>query len=174
MDRLVAVIGEQALTWRDVEAARLLGSIPTGGAPSEAVERLVTRELMHAEVERLAVPPPIAAAVDERLDRARQRAGGPEAFARSLAALGLDETRARQWVADDLAIDVYVDQRFTAAAQPTDVEVAREAATTGQPQTPETLRDARRRLVQTRRTTLVNDWLAGIRARTNVRLALPQ
>lgn len=174
VDRLVAIIGEQAITWRDVEAARLLGSIPPDGSPREAVERLVTRELMHAEVERLAVAPPIAAAVDERLDRARQRAGGPEAFARSLAALGLSETRARQWVADDLAIDVYVDQRFTAAAQPTDVEVTNEATAGGRAATPDALAEARRRLVQTRRTALVNDWLAGIRARTNVQIAWPQ
>jgi len=174
VDRLVATIGEQALTWRDVEAARLLGSIPAGGAPRDAVERLVTRELMHAEVERLAVAPPIAAAVDERLERARQRAGGAEAFARSLSALGLNEARAREWVADDLAIDVYVDQRFTAAAQPTDVEVSREATAGGRPATPDALAEARRRLVQTRRATLVNDWLTGIRARSNVQIAWPQ
>lgn len=174
VDRLVAIIGEQALTWRDVEAARLLGSIPTGGSPAEAVDRLVTRELMHLEVERLAVPAPIAAAIDERLERARQRAGGPEAFARSLAALGLTEARAREWVADDLAMDVYVDQRFTAAAQPTDVEVAAEAGTPPRPATPELLADARRRLVQTRRAALIADWLTGIRARTNVQIALPK
>lgn len=174
IDRLVATIGEQALTWRDVEAARLLGSIPPGGAPRDAVERLVTRELMHGEVERLAVAPPIAAAVDERLDLARRRAGGPGAFARRLASLGLSETRARQWVADDLAIDVYVDQRFTAAAQPTDVEVTDEATAGARPATPEAIADARRRLVQTRRRALVDDWLTGLRARTNVRIAWPQ
>lgn len=174
VDRLVATIGEQALTWRDVEAARLLGSIPPAGPPREAVERLVTRELMHGEVERLAVAPPIAAAVDERLDLARQRAGGPEAFARRLAALGLSEARARQWVADDLAIDVYVDQRFTSAAQPTDVEVANEATAGGRAATPEAMADARRRLVQTRRRVLVDDWLTGIRARSNVRIAWPR
>src|SRR5918993_1174353 len=89
VDRLVAVVGDQALTWRDVEAARLLGSIPGGGTPAEAVDRLVTRELMHVEVERLAVAAPIAAAVDERVARARQRAGGPEAFARALRSLGI-------------------------------------------------------------------------------------
>ena len=174
VDRLVAIIGEQAVTWRDVEAARLLGSIPAAGAPADAVERLVTRELMHAEVERLAVAPPIAAAVDERLARARQRAGGPEAFTRALGVLGLTEARARQWVADDLAIDVYVDQRFTAAAQPTDAEVARAATVAGRPATPEALADARRGLVQSRRTALVDDWLAGIRARTSVQISWPR
>ena len=76
VDRLVAIVGEQALTWRDVEAARLLGSVAAGGTPADGVERLVTRELMHVEVERLAVAAPIPAAVDERLERARQRAGG--------------------------------------------------------------------------------------------------
>jgi hypothetical protein len=172
VDRLVAVVGEQALTWRDVEAARLLGSIPAAGTSAEAVERLVTRELMHVEVERLAVAAPIAAAVDERLERARQRAGGPEALTRALQALGLSDERARAWVADDLRMDVYVDQRFTAAAQPTDLEIAQEAARqSGPTPTPEQLQDTRRRLVQARRTALVSDWLSGIRARTPVQIA---
>ena len=93
VDRLVAIVGEQALTWRDVEAARLLGSVPAGGTPADGVERLVTRELMHIEVERLAVAAPIPAAVEERLERARQRAGGPDAFTLALQSLGLTEQR---------------------------------------------------------------------------------
>ena len=172
VDRLVAIVGEQALTWRDVEAARLLGSIPAGGTMAEGVDRLVTRELMRVEVERLAVAVPIQAAVDERLERARQRAGGSDALTRALQALGLTEARAREWVEDDLRMDVYVDQRFTAAAQPTDAEVAQEAARqVGRVPTPEQLQDARRGLVQARRTALVADWLSGIRARTSVQMA---
>lgn len=172
VDRLVATVGEQALTWRDVEAARLLGSVPAAGAPAEAIERLVTRELMHIEVERLAVAAPIAAAVDERLDRARERAGGADALLRALSRLGLTESRARAWVADDIRIDVYVDQRFTAAAQPTDAEIAQEAArVSGGTPTPVQLQDARRTLMQARRSALVSDWLAGIRARTPIRIA---
>ena len=172
VDRLVAVVAEQALTWRDVEAARLLGSIPAGDSPAEAVERLVTRELMHLEVERLSVAAPIAAAVDERVARARERAGGPEAFDRALGRLGIGEHQARAWVADDLRMDVYVDQRFTAAAQPTDVEVTQEAMRDGvRDPTPDQLREARRRLVQAKRSTLVADWLTGIRERTAVQIA---
>lgn len=172
VDRLVATVGDQALTWRDVEAARLLGSIPSAGDPDDGVNRLVLRELMHIEVERLAVAAPIPAAVDERLDRARQRAGGPDALLRSLQVLGLTEARAREWVADDLRIDVYVDQRFTAAAQPTDAEVAQEAARqAGAVPTAAQLQDARRTLVQSRRSTLVADWLASLRARASVQIA---
>ena len=171
IDRLVAIVGEQALTWRDVEAARLLGSVATGGTPAEGVERLVTRELMHIEVERLSVADPIPAAVDERLERARQRAGGPAMFVLALEALGLTEQQAREWVADDLRIDVYVDQRFTAPAQPTDDEVAAAARDGAREPSPDELREARRRLVQTRRTALVTDWLTGIRERTPVQIA---
>lgn len=172
VDRLVAIVGEQALTWRDVEAARLLGSIPPGGTAAEAIDRLVTRELMHVEVERLAVAAPISAAVEERLERARQRVGGADALTQALLALGLTEDRARDWVADDIRMDVYVDQRFTAPAQPTDAEVAEDAARqAGRVPTPEQLQDARRRLVQARRTALVTDWLSSIRARTSVQIA---
>ncbi|HTV03406.1 MAG TPA: hypothetical protein VMF13_22840 [Luteitalea sp.] len=175
IDRLVAVVGEQALTWRDVEAARLLGSIPPGGTEAEGIDRLLTRELMRLEVERLAVPIPIEPAIDERLSRAVQRIGSSEAWARALQALGFTEVDARAWVADDIRIDVYVDQRFTAAAQPTDVEVSQEAGTPGgRPPTPEQLLEARRRLTTTRRSTLVADWLAGIRARTSMQIAGPR
>jgi hypothetical protein len=172
IDRLVAIVGEQALTWRDVEAARLLGSIPTAGTPADAIDHLVTRELMHVEVERLAVAAPIAAAVDERVALARQRAGGPEAFDRALRTLGIAEDQAHDWVADDLRMGVYVDQRFTAAAQPTDAEVTQEATReAGREPTPDQLDEARRRLVQGRRSALVADWLAGIRERTAVQIA---
>lgn len=171
VDRLVLVIGEQALTWRDVEVGRLLGSIPAGGTDAEAVDRLASRELMRLEVDRLAVAAPIAAAVEERLERLRQRAGGDAAWSRALAALGLSDARARAWISDDIRVDVYMDQRFTAAAQPTDVEVAEAASQGGQTPTPEALQDARRRLVDARRATLVADWVAGIRARTPVQVA---
>ena len=175
VDRLVATIGDQALTWRDVEAARLLGSIAAGGDESDGVVRLVTRELMHHEVERLGVPAPIAAAVDERLARAQQRAGGADTWASALRALGLSDVDAREWVADDIRIDVYVDQRFTAAAQPTDVEVQQEAlrAAEGAP-TPDRLAAARRRLMEARRASLIADWVAGLRSRTPVQIAGPR
>jgi hypothetical protein len=172
VDRLVAIVGDQVLTWRDVEAAGLLGSIPAEGTPAERIDRLVTRELMSVEVERLAIGAPMVAAIDERLDRARQRAGGAEAFSGALLALGLSDDRARQWVADDLRLDGYVDQRFTAAAQPTDADVARAAAgATGAAPTADQLIAARRDLVQARRAALLADWLAGIRARTSVQIA---
>ncbi len=175
VDRLVAIVGEQALTHRDVEAAHLLGSIPPGSTADDAVQRLVSRALMHLEVERLAVVAPIEAAVDERLDRARERVGGTAAFARALEVLGLSQLRAREWIADDLRIDVYVDQRFTAPAQPTDVEVAQEAGKDGSgAPSADQLREARRRLVQVRRAALVADWLTGIRERTSVQIAGPR
>ena len=172
VDRLVAIVGEQALTWRDVEAARLLGSVPVAGTPADGVERLVTRELMRIEVERLAVAAPIPAAVEERLERARQRVGGPAAFQLALQSLGLTEQQVREWVGDDLRMEVYVDQRFTAPAQPTDAEVAAAAVRDGAREpSGDQLREARRKIVETRRTALVADWLAGIRERTSVQIA---
>ncbi|MBA2356267.1 MAG: hypothetical protein H0V80_16575 [Acidobacteria bacterium] len=184
IDRLVAVIGEQALTWRDVASARLLGSIPSTGTEADAIDHLVTRELMHLEVERLAVAAPIAAAVDDRLRRARLRAGSDAAWLQGLRSAGLTAESARAWVGDDLRMDVYVDQRFTAAAQPTDFEVTQEARRVAPPAardwaappaaaadvSMEQLQDARRRLVDQRRAALVADWIAGIRARTPVQL----
>ena len=64
IDRLVAVVGDQALTWRDVQAARLLGSIPTSGTNPEATERLVTRPDPQAVVLGAADVPDMLALVE--------------------------------------------------------------------------------------------------------------
>lgn len=169
IDRLVAVIGEQALTWRDMQAARLLGSIPATADDREAVERLITRELMRLEIERFSVAAPIAAAVDDRLRLARDRHIGEGAWTDALASAGLTDARARDMIADDLRIDIYLDQRFTAAAQPTDLEVSQHAATmTDRVPSPAQLDQARRQLVATRRTALIDAWIASIRGRTPV------
>ena len=173
VDRLVAIVGEQALTWRDVEAARLLGSVPAGGTPADGVERLVTRELMHIEVERLAVAAPIPAAVDERLERARQRAGGPDAVrarasSRSASPRG---TPVSGWPTTCAWTCTWTSASRRRRSPPTSRSPRPPPGTACGSPPPDQLREARRRLVQARRTALVADWLAGIRERTSVQIA---
>jgi hypothetical protein len=207
VDRLVAIVAEQAITLSDVRAARTFGlvraivSVGAGGSASAGgsgntsggggvgasaraseltdevlVEKLVDRELMRAEIERFGMPQPPADALDARVREVRARFASVEAWSSALEECGLSESRLRAWVADDWRIEQYLQQRFDAAAQPTDDEVQqyylsreREFATDGRPRPFEEVRDeARRRLTDVRRRTLVDEWLNGLRRRTEI------
>ncbi len=170
VDRLVAVVEQRALTASDLRVATRLGSIP-GDAPDEAalVEQLVARELVWHEMERFAVPEPPRERVEARMVTLAGGRSLPD-FLAELAGLGVSRDGVERWVADDLRIAAYIEQRFTAPAQPTDVEVAARAAAEGDTSS-EGLAAARRVLVAERTQALVADWVAGLRRRASVRLA---
>jgi hypothetical protein len=180
VDRLVAIVGEQAITLSDVRAARSFGLVSAGAeATDEAlIEQLIERELMRAEIERFGMPQPAADALEARLRAIRGRFPSAEAWNAALETCGLSESRFRAWVADDWRIEQYLQQRFDAAAQPTDEEVQqyylsreREFAVDGRPRPFEEVRDeVRRRLTESRRRTLVQEWLTGLRRRTEISL----
>jgi hypothetical protein len=189
IDRIVAVVGGQAITWSDVRAARALQLVSLPGprfaaatSDVDIVEGLIARELMRAEVDRFSIAPPDAAEVEQRLAAARARltvtpGGGTDAAA-ALDALGLSDARLRAWIEDDRRIERYLSQRFDVAAQPTDEEVVtffqsreREFVRDGQPQPFAAAQaDARTRLVGERRRQLIDEWVAGLRRRTAVTL----
>jgi hypothetical protein len=178
VDRLVAIVGEQAVTLSDVRAARTFKLVPdVAEATDEAlIGQLVERELMRAEIERFGMPQPPADTLDARLRVIRGRFATADAWAAALETCGLSESRFRAWVADDWRIEQYLQQRFDAAAQPTDEEVQqyylsreREFAIDGRPRPFEEVRDeVRRRLTDARRRTLVQEWLTGLRRRTEI------
>ena len=86
IDRVVAIVGGQAITLSDVRAARQLQLVDASGSDAEVIDRLVVREMMRAEVERFSVALPPGAEIDAALAtvRARLAAGGTP----SLEALG--------------------------------------------------------------------------------------
>jgi hypothetical protein len=184
VDRLVAIVGEQAITLSDVRAARtfkLVAAAVPDATDEALVADLVERELMRAEIERFGMPQPPADALEARVWLIRGRFASADAWNAALESCGLSELRFRAWVADDWRIEQYLQQRFDAAAQPTDEEVQqyylsreREFAIDGRPRPFDEVRDeVRRRLTDSRRRTLVQEWLAGLRRRTEISL-LPQ
>ena len=159
LDRVLAVLPGQIITLSDVEAALDLGLVeaPAGEARiSAGLSAVIDRVLMLNEVRRVAPPEPSPAAIDARLARIRQRIGGPADMSRVLAARGLDETVLRLFAADDLRLSSYLEERFSAAAQPTDEEI-RQAG-----------ESARARLTEERRRTLIGAWTAELRRRADV------
>jgi hypothetical protein len=159
IDRVLAILPGQIITLSDVEAALDLGLVeaPAGSDRiAGALSALIDRVLMLNEVRRVVPPEPGAEAINARVARIRQRFDSPAALAGVLEARGIDETVLRLYAADDLRLASYLDERFSAAAQPTDQEV-RQA---GEP--------ARERLTQERRRALISAWTAELRRRADV------
>jgi hypothetical protein len=159
IDRVLAILPGQIITLSDVEAALDLGLVET----TDGMERLagglaslIDRVLMLNEVRRVNPAEPSAAAIDARVARIRQRFAAPAEVSRVLAARGLDEAVLRIYAADDLRLASYLDERFSAAAQPTDEEI-RQAG-----------ESARQRLTEDRRRTLIGAWAAELRRRADV------
>jgi hypothetical protein len=159
VDRVLAILPGQIITLSDVEAALDLGLVeaPVGETRiASALSAVIDRVLMLNEVRRVAPPEPSPAAIDARVARIRQRIGSAADVSRVLAARGLDETVLRLYASDDLRLASYLDERFSAAAQPTDDEV-RQAGEA-----------ARQRLIDDRRRALIGAWTAELRRRADV------
>jgi hypothetical protein len=159
IDRVLAILPGQIITLSDVEAALDLGLVeaPAGEARIRAaLSAVIDRVLMLNEVRRVSPPEPSAAAIDARVARIRQHIGDPAEMSRVLAARGLAESVLRLYAADDLRLASYLEERFSAAAQPTDDEI-RQAG-----------ESARQRITEERRRTLIGAWTAELRRRADV------
>jgi hypothetical protein len=159
IDRVLAILPGQIITLSDVEAALDLGLVerPAGtDRIAGGLSAVVDRVLMLNEVRRVSPPEPSPAAVDARVAVIRQRFSAAAELSRLLAARGLDETVLRLYAADDLRLASYLDERFTAAAQPTEEEI-RQAG-----------ESARQRLTAERRRALIDAWTAELRRRADV------
>jgi len=179
IDRILGVAAGQVITLSDVRGAIDLGLVNTSGAADPvdaALNQLIERELILAEVERYQPAEPAAEAVQERFDVVRARLGNVDALASALAASGLSERRLRDYLRNDLRIEAYLEQRFAAAAQPTDDEVTRyyrehqaefvrEGVTPPLAEVRETIRT---RLAGDRRRALIAEWVVDLRRRGNV------
>jgi hypothetical protein len=110
------------------------------------------------EVRRVVPPEPTDAAIAARVARIRQRFSSPAELSRALAVRGIEESVLRIYAADDLRLASYLDERFSAASQPTDEEI-RQAG-----------ESARQTLTAERRQTLITAWTADLRRRADVRI----
>ncbi len=159
IDRVVAILPGQIITLSDLEAALELGLVePPAGTERIAggLTALIDKILMLNEVRRVVPPEPTVAAIDARVAGIRKRFASPADLTRVLASRGVDETVLRIYAADDLRLAAYLDERFSAASQPTDEEV-RQAGEA-----------SRGKLIAERRQALVSAWIADLRRRADV------
>jgi hypothetical protein len=112
LDRVLARVGEVPVTLTDVRAARELGLIELrpGEGEEAALERMIERRLVLAEISRFPQPPPDPAAVDTEIARMTEVAAGR--LDAITSANGIDQRRLRDLAADTIRIRAYIDQRF--------------------------------------------------------------
>jgi hypothetical protein len=181
IDRIMAVVGREIILLSDVTAATRFGLIDV--APSEdplraGMEALIARQLQLIEVNRYLPAEPSAAALDQRIATVRSRFGSEEQFRAALSEVGMSEAQLRSRARDNLRIESYREQRFGAALQPSDEDLARyyrahesEFTTGGVLQPLDRVRDeVRTRLIRERSTVLINEWLDTLRGRTDVQV----
>jgi hypothetical protein len=180
IDRVMAVVFMQPILLSDVTAAIMLQLVPaTPGAVdplAATLDRLIGRVLMLAEVDRYQPPEPAAPEIDSRIADIERRLGSQKNLDGALAATGMTRDRLREYIRDDLRIATYLNQRFGAAAQPSDADVLAyyrehpaEFTTGGVLQPLQAVAGAiRSRLAEGHRATLIGDWLATLRKRAEV------
>jgi len=180
IDRVLAVVVGEPITLSDVTAALRFGLVPaatgTGDRDQAALNALIERQLQLIEVNRYVPPEPSDADIEARLAEVRARFENQAALEQAMKDTGVTPTLLRARVRDDLRIETYLRQRFGASFQPGEEEVARyyrshesEFIRNGvlRPYA-EVREEARTRLVDDRTTSLVRDWIAGLRRRTDV------
>lgn len=177
LDRTLALVGGQPVTLSDARAALALGLVAADRSADPipgVAARLVDRELILREVQRYAPAPPAESAVETRFEEIATAQSGAAALARVLELHGFTETRLRAWIRDDLRTQAYLAQRFASASTPTDGEIAQaytrsraEFDKAGQ-SFEQAVPVVRERLIASRRTELIADWLSDLRRRTDV------
>jgi hypothetical protein len=175
IDRVMAVVAGVVITQSDVSAAHELGLVtvePVDDPVGAVLAQLIDRQLILAEVDRYAPPEPTAETVDREIELVRAKFALRSDYSAILLRSGIDENHLRQILRDDLRIRAYLEQRF-AVPPPNDDELMPyyrehlQAFTKGGQVIPfdAARADVARRLVEARRTTLVREWVSGLRRR---------
>jgi hypothetical protein len=115
IDRIMAVVSGQPITLSDVNAAlafQLVEPPPAGADRIKiALDRVIDRELMLAEVDRYQPPEPAPDAIDQRGAAIRQKLGAR--FGAELKATGISEDALRREIRNDIRLQIYMNQRFS-------------------------------------------------------------
>lgn len=179
IDRLLATVNGEVVTWSDLRAARVLRLLPELEAVNDAtaLDALIDRRLLVAEVTRYSAPDPAAEALAARRRAWEASLPAGTEVVHALEQVGMREAALTAWLRDDLRIAAYIDQRFTAAAQPTREQALTyyrdhvdEFAVNGvTPEFAAVEATVRRKLAADRRALRIVDWMDTLRARAEIR-----
>ncbi len=172
LDRVVARVDGETILLSDVRAASGLRLADAEAA--RAVEQVIERRMILAEVARFSPPEPEAAAVEAETVRLMAAAGA--GLPALMAAAGLTDEGIGAMARDTLRIQAYLDQRFGVGV-PVNDEQARQfydehpATFTRDGRVrpfAEVADDARREASADRRRLAVEQWVRDLRARAEV------
>lgn len=111
VDRILATADDRMITLSDLIAYQTLVG-PPNVSRDDAIRALIDRQLLLEEAERFAIADPPAAEIDSRIEAIVAESGGPAPFQERMAGLGWEQDALRAWVADDLRIAEFLDQRI--------------------------------------------------------------
>ena len=179
IDRVLAVVDTQLITLSDVRAGLKFGLVPADVSTDPigaALQRLIDRRLMLAEVERYAPPEPPAAAVDAAVAAIEAKFGDALALEIALNQTAMSREELRRAIRDALRIDAYLQQRFAAVAQPSDDDLVRyyrehsaELTVDGRLRPLDDVREiVHARVVEAQRAAVIQQWLDGLRRRATI------
>jgi hypothetical protein len=179
LDRLLAIVNGEVVTLSDVRAARQLKLIGGADAMSDdqLLDAIIERRLTIAEVARYTAAEPPAAEVEAHRKAWEATLPRGTSAAAALAAAGMREAALTAWFRDDVRLAAYLDQRFTAAAQPTRQQAQAyfqehqsEFAVNGAiPLFATVEAEVRRRVAAERRATRIRDWIQSLKQRAEIR-----
>ena len=190
LDRVVAAVGNTAITASDVEAEYRLelfldGKAPSAGANAGAFnqvrQRMIDRILLEEEVRADGIKvTPDDPAIAARLGELRKKYPGDRSFEDSLKSLGMSGEALKSVLAEEEAILRLIDQRLRpqATAEPAEIEayyrdtlVPRlQKENQSAPPLPEVESRIREILVQQKIDNLLDEWLKRLRNRGDVRV----
>ena len=186
IDRIMAVVDTQIITLSDTRAALRFALVPADVSVdplAAALQRLIDRRLMIAEVDRYAPPEPLPAQVDAAFSVIERRFQDALAMEIALNQTAMSREELRRFVRDTLRIDAYLQQRFASVVQASDDDIVRyyrehssEFSVDGRLRPLDDVREAARAgAVREQRAAMVQQWLEGLRRRGAVQvLYLPQ
>jgi hypothetical protein len=117
IDRVLAVAAGDVIMLSDVRAAQDFGLVEVSSTTDlvgAVLSRLIERALILDEVDRYSPPEPPPDAIEVALGAARARFATGNAFDAALARAGLDEQRLRALLRQNLRVQAYLGQRFSA------------------------------------------------------------
>ncbi len=180
IDRVLAVVGGTVITQSDVTAAIEFGLVPSpppGVDPLRAaLDQLIRRELILNEASRYSAVESDPSAVETQMLGTRARFASAADYQAALRRTAMTESRLRDLVEGNVRIADYLRQRFGGVAEPAESDVAayyaahRPEFTSGGRAL--TLQEAapvvRQRLIDERRSALIEEWVARLRRRAEV------
>lgn len=179
LDRILAIVNGEVVTLSDVRAARQLTLIAGADrlTDEQLLDALIERRLTINEVARYTPAEPAATAVAARRAEWEASLARGVTPAAALATVGMREAALMDWFRADLRLAAYLDQRFTAAAQPTRQQAqayfqqhAADFTVNGlTPPFADVEPEVRRRVAAERRAARIHDWIESLKQRAEIR-----